>query len=210
MTAFEKTFHFFKNPWVLLSFILLTVLVYMTVDIPVAQYFYNLKTRTTWPILNVFTLLGKNLIYLGLFLVLGLYFRHLKKNKLYENRAWFLLSCVIMVTLINMVLKISFGRARPELYFINHYFGFYWFKFKDLYWSFPSGHAITSVAVASGMGIIFQRYFYTLLAVAILVICSRVILYRHYLSDVMVGFYLGVLIIGFFAQWLKKSGWLKL
>ncbi|TAL65182.1 MAG: phosphatase PAP2 family protein, partial [Legionella sp.] len=80
-----------------------------------------------------------------------------------------------------------------------------WFQFKDSFWSFPSGHAVTIAAVVSGLGVLIPKYFYYLLAIALLVAASRVMLCRHYLSDVMIGFYYSMLVVSVFAQYFRKN-----
>ena len=116
-----------------------------------------------------------------------------------------MLACLLLVNLFGFVLKIILSRARPDLLFDGNLFGFYWFKFSDLYWSFPSGHSITVVSLASGLSVLFPKYFYALFAVAFLVIVTRVFLCFHYLSDVMTGAYLSVLVVGFFTQSIKRG-----
>ena len=128
-----------------------------------------------------------------------------KKNVVYEQRAWFLLACVVLPNLVGLVLKITVSRSRPDLLFDGDFFGFYWFKFNDLFWSFPSGHSITVAGLAAGLGALFPRYFYVFLGLALLVTSTRVFLYFHYLSDVMIGFYISMLVVGFFTESLKKN-----
>ena len=107
--------------------------------------------------------------------------------------------------LFGFVVKIVLGRARPDLLFSIDYFGFYGFKLNNLYWSFPSGHTLTSTALASGLGVIFPRYFYAFLGGALLVASSRILLYHHYLSDVMTGLYMSLLLVGIFTHYFKPG-----
>lgn len=204
MNQFEQLYTMMKKPWVIILYVLLVVLVYNFADKPTAAYFYHLDLRTNAPILRLFTALGKWVIYVAAFLCLGLFFRYGKKNPLAEKKIWFLLACVVLVNLVGLVLKIVFSRARPELLFTGDLFGFYWFQFNDLYWSFPSGHSLTIAGVAAGLGVLFPRYLYVFLVIALLVISTRVVLYFHYLSDVMTGFYLGFLLVGAFNSSIKK------
>lgn len=203
MTPFDKTYNFFKKPWVIGLTIILIILVYKFLDIPIATYFHQLDLRSNMHLLNIFTYLGQWSFYILLFLMAGLYFRYAHKNALFEARSWYLLSCVIIPNLICIMVKICVSRARPDLLFSSNEFGFYWFKSSDLYWSFPSGHAITSIAVVSGLSVLIPRYFYLLFITASLVVISRVVLYRHYLSDVMTGAYISILVVGFYTQYFR-------
>ncbi|MFT4058355.1 MAG: phosphatase PAP2 family protein [Legionella sp.] len=205
MTQFEKIVYFMKKPWVIGLYAILVVFTYIFIDKTVAAYFYQLDLRTDVAALNVLTVFGKWIAYVVLFVASGLYFRYIQVNPLYEGRSWFLLGCILVANLVCLVLKIVFGRARPELLFISNEFGFYWFKLKSDFWSFPSGHTITVVSLAAGLGVLFSRYFYAIFTVALLIASSRILLYYHYVSDVMTGFYVSVLAVGFFIQYLRKN-----
>jgi membrane-associated phospholipid phosphatase len=205
MTQFDRFFCIIKTPWIILSYALIVVLVYNFADKPIAIYFHQLDLRSYGHILHVVSALGKWVIYVALLSLLGLFFRYVKRNELWEQRTWFLLACVILTNLVGFVLKVTFSRSRPDLLFDGDFFGFYWFKFNDLFWSFPSGHSLTIAGVAAGLGALFPRYLYAFLGLALLVISTRVFLYFHYLSDVMTGFYLSILVVGLFAESLKRK-----
>lgn len=204
MNQFECLYSAMKKPWVIALYAICVVLIYSFADKPTALYFYHLDLRSNAPILTLFTAFGKWSIYVAGLLFLGLFFRYVKKNHSLEQKVWFLFACVILTNMVGFVLKIIFSRSRPDLLFDGNFFGFYWFKFNDLFWSFPSGHSITVAGLAAGLGVLFPRYFYIFLALALLVISTRVFLYFHYLSDVMTGFYLSILVVGLFTESLKK------
>lgn len=209
MTQFEKLFNLIKKPWIISLYLVLVILVYFFADRSVALYFHEVGSGALFSFLKVFTVLGKWSVYVALFFLAGLYFRFVRKNATYEARAWYLLGCVLLCNLIASVIKVCLSRARPDLFIDSHLFGFYWFQFKDLYWSFPSGHAVTIFGLISGLAVLFPRYFYAFFCAGILVALSRVFLYRHYLSDVMVGSYLAVLIVGFFTDYLRRHHYLN-
>lgn len=194
-----------KTPVMISAYLVLVVLTYHLLDKPIALYFYQFNLRVNAPFLNLITDLGQYKLAIPILFLLGMYFRFIRSNPIYEGRSWYLFLCVIIPVLINLILKISFGRARPELLFLNGSYGFYWFQFKKLYVSFPSGHTTTVTALASGLSIVFPRYFFVFFSVAILIILSRIFLYYHYLSDVMVAFYLSALVVGFFTEYLRKK-----
>jgi undecaprenyl-diphosphatase len=93
--------------------------------------------------------------------------------------------------LLNLVLKLSFHRARPEVAFVH----------LDTY-SFPSGHAMISTAAYGAITYLAwsrlrtRRRRLILLAVTVgflaLIGFSRIYLGVHYLSDVLAGFAGGV------------------
>ncbi len=209
MTQFEKTFHFMTKPWVIVCYALLVVLVYQFFDKSIATFFHQFDLRTTVRALSILSNLGQWIIYAVLFFFAGLFFRFVKRSPINETRSWYLLSCVFLATVVCFILKISLSRARPELLFTSHEFGFYGFKFSSPYWSFPSGHTMTVTSLVCAVGVLFPRYFFAALTLALLVITTRVLLYYHYLSDVMASFYLSFLTTGFFTHYLKKNNWLN-
>ena len=60
--------------------------------------------------------------------------------------------------------------------------------------SFPSGHAMTSFAIAVAVGSFYPEYQPYLLAVAALIAVSRIIVGMHFLTDIVVGASIGALI----------------
>ncbi|KTD06160.1 PAP2 family protein [Legionella gratiana] len=205
MTQFEKTVYFMKKPWVIFLYAIFVIIAYHFVDRSLAAYFHQLDLGTKVPVLEIFTALGKSIAYIILFFIAGLYFRYIRINPINEARSWYLLGCVFIANLVCVILKVTLSRARPELLFSSHEFGFYWFKLSSNYWSFPSGHTTTVISLATGLGVLFPRYFYGLLSLAFLIALSRILLCFHYLSDVMSAFYISVLVVSFFTEYLRRK-----
>jgi undecaprenyl-diphosphatase len=61
-------------------------------------------------------------------------------------------------------------------------------------YSFPSGHSITAFAVAISIGLFYPQLQSSLLAIAFLIAASRIVLGMHFLSDVLAGSAIGVLL----------------
>jgi undecaprenyl-diphosphatase len=61
-------------------------------------------------------------------------------------------------------------------------------------YSFPSGHAITAFGVAISIGLFYPDLQGCLLAAAFLIAGSRIVLGMHFLSDVLAGSAIGVLL----------------
>lgn len=210
MTQFEKTAQLLKNQFILVSYIVLVVLIYKFADAKIANFFHDLDLRTKLPVLKLVTALGKDLIYLILFLLLALFFRYIKKEPLFEARSWYLFACIVLTSTVCLFIKVLLGRARPELLFSANLFGFYWLKFSSDYWSLPSGHTTTVMTVVAGLGVLFPRCFYLLLAIGLLIVLTRVVLYYHYLSDVMTAIYLNILLVALLTAYLKKNNFLRI
>lgn len=115
----------------------------------------------------------------------------------YEDQTFILLAGIIIALGLTLLLKLSIGRARPDLLLFEGTAGFFGFQTERLYHSMPSGHA---AAVTAGAGVLFAMYknleARALIAVlAFAIIAGRVLLTEHYPSDVIAGFWLGAIII---------------
>lgn len=99
---------------------------------------------------------------------------------------------VISAMLIGDELKWFFGRCRPPMFFEDGAYGFTWFSDKYLENSFPSGHTLRAFSLATALAFVMPRRKYIPLIVALLVGVSRVVVGRHYPSDVLFGCFIGV------------------
>lgn len=64
---------------------------------------------------------------------------------------------------------------------------------KPISYSFPSGHTLSSFAVAEMLSIYFTQYKLIFMLIALLIAISRLYLYVHYPTDVLAGIIIGVL-----------------
>jgi undecaprenyl-diphosphatase len=63
---------------------------------------------------------------------------------------------------------------------------------KPISYSFPSGHTLSSFAVAEVLSIYFTQYKLIFMAIAFLIALSRLYLYVHYPTDVIAGIIIGI------------------
>jgi membrane-associated phospholipid phosphatase len=96
--------------------------------------------------------------------------------------------------LLTDALKILIGRTRPKLLFSDGAYDFTWFGLRVDHWSFPSGHATTAAALATALWCLWPRPLWLYVAAAALVAASRVITGQHFLSDVVAGAAIGVVV----------------
>jgi membrane-associated phospholipid phosphatase len=97
---------------------------------------------------------------------------------------WSLLITIAVTALLTAVAKGIFKRQRPSEK---------WAISTDKY-AFPSGHAARAGAVAVTLAFAFLQWSVVCFLWALLVALARVILARHYLTDVVSGLVFGVLI----------------
>jgi undecaprenyl-diphosphatase len=118
----------------------------------------------------------------------------------------FLFLSIAVSGLITDLLKIVFGRARPKLLFANETFGFDWWGSKADFWSFPSGHATTAVAIAAALYCLWPRWLPLYIGFAALVSLSRVVVGAHYVSDLLAATFIAVATTYCLRYWLERGG----
>lgn len=64
---------------------------------------------------------------------------------------------------------------------------------RPISYSFPSGHTLSSFAVAGVLSMYFANYLIVFMAIAFLIALSRIYLYVHYPTDVIAGMLIGIM-----------------
>jgi undecaprenyl-diphosphatase len=108
--------------------------------------------------------------------------------------------------LITDLLKVVFGRARPKLLFANETFGFDWWGTKADFWSFPSGHATTVVAIAAALFCLWPRFLPLYVGFALLVSLSRAVIGAHYVSDVIAASFIAIAATAYLRHLFERNG----
>jgi membrane-associated phospholipid phosphatase len=116
-----------------------------------------------------------------------------KREEDMRTMGFIALSALLSGLLVN-ILKLVFARFRPVEFFEFQNYGMNWFAHGYDVASFPSGHSATALGVAAAVALLFPRFRYPVLFYGALVTFSRVVVNKHYLSDVLVGGYIGVLV----------------
>lgn len=80
---------------------------------------------------------------------------------------------------------------------------------KPISYSFPSGHTLSSFAVAEVLSMYFVKYKLIFMAIACLIALSRVYLFVHYPTDVIAGIILGVLFSKIIFVVLQDNGYMQ-
>lgn len=196
MPIFDKVLRFMLKPWFVVLYLFLAATSYLYLDKNISLYFKELDLNQNLIILTWITNLGMSRLYLAALPILSLicYFILHKKNLSLKFMVLWLL--VLYPSLVAWLLKTLLGRARPVLLFNKNEFGFFGWHVEGDYHSFPSGHTTTITSLVIGLTILFPRYFVYWASLCLLVMLSRIMLTFHYLSDVLVSFYLVFLELG--------------
>lgn len=117
-------------------------------------------------------------------------------GRVIEWGAWtlvFLFAAVAVSGLAVNLIKFIIGRGRPKLLARDDFYGFEPFNISADYYSFPSGHAATFMALAVAFGFLLPRWRGALFAFGFFLAFSRVMVNAHYLSDVIGGTVIAVM-----------------
>lgn len=204
--SFYTFFTQMTKRWVCVLMLLVITVLFMFVDKPLALFLHHSDLRQM-KALYWLTKFGVGGLYFAGLLIVALFFRYIYPNKLYERRAFFLWLCALLPSLLTLVIKMCFGRARPDVLFETGGYGFYWLQTNAKYWSFPSGHTTTSMGFCFGMWALFPRYRYLWILLGLSIALSRVLLTQHYLSDVLIASYLTLVTVGLMMWFLKRMGY---
>jgi membrane-associated phospholipid phosphatase len=204
MNQFERIYQFMTRPWVLLFCFSFIALSFFYFDKPIAMWADAHTISQKFPWLEWVTNLGIGVVDIVVVALVALIFRFVVKNVQWERRAWFVWICLVIPNLVCLVLKVLFGRARPDMLFSDQLYGFYGLHKSAAFWSFPSGHTTTIMGLAFGLSALFPQYIIAFIGVGSFVALSRILLLKHFLSDVLMATYLALIEVGLLYYWLSK------
>jgi undecaprenyl-diphosphatase len=116
----------------------------------------------------------------------------------------YLLLAILVPIMAGELIKWIVGRGRP---FVGpEPFTFSHFSTASAYASFPSAHAITSVALAFAVSALWPRWRVPMIVYAALIIASRLVLLAHHPSDVTAGAVFGVIGAMAVRTWFAARG----
>ena len=102
------------------------------------------------------------------------------------------LFCAVLVSIVaGELIKYVVGRGRPFVGGQANAFNFSHFSGSEAYASFPSGHATTAFALAFAVSALWPRARVAMLAYALVIAATRLVLLAHHPSDVVAGALVG-------------------
>lgn len=125
-----------------------------------------------------------------------------------SNAALFVLCAVAASGIAVNILKFLLGRYRPYELLTHQLYGFHFWTFKATYTSFPSGHAQVIWSVMTAFALLVPRSGILGYPLAALLAVSRVFAKKHYVSDVLMGAFMGFAITLMLYDGFRKRGWL--
>lgn len=118
-----------------------------------------------------------------------------------KARAWLLMVPIMFVAgLVSLFIKIGVGRPRPKKMLWEGIYDPQWLVFSAGYWSFPSGHTVTTFAILSVLWPWYPRAKWFFLLAAMVLAAARVTaITPHFVGDILAGAALGYT-IGWFLR----------
>ncbi len=105
-------------------------------------------------------------------------------------------SVSVLVGIFTLILRALCGRARPTAHVPQGFYGLWydghWIIGKHEFSSFPSGHAVTAVALAAAVWLVHRGWGTVVAVYALAVMWSRLALQAHHLSDVLASAVIGI------------------
>ena len=206
--------------WVSLLLVLLLCLVCMVyIDRPVLLLVHH-ELPAHWQIIfNKITRLGEGYIWItasGCAAAGGYLLQRFGKTSelrqlgdSFSRKGLFVFLSIIFSGLLLNIIKTMIGRLRPRFFLADSTYGFQPFNFDFGMNSFPSGHSQTIWALMVSLSLLYPRFTIPFVLFAALVAASRVLVAAHYVSDVLMGSYLGMILTLYLYTWFVKMGYLR-
>lgn len=118
--------------------------------------------------------------------------------------AGYVFAAVALSGIVASLTKHIVGRARPRHFDETGIWSSHFLSGDSSWASFPSGHATTAMALATGLGLLFPRLRPALICAGLWIAFSRLATRAHYPSDVLAGCMLGALTAWLMARLLAR------
>lgn len=166
-------------------------------DSAIISYVQGMETPALTAIMKFFTFIGSrdSIITIAIIVMLFLFVVLHHRSELV-----FFIIAIVGADILNRILKDFLHRARPDLHRLIEIGGY----------SFPSGHAMSAMAVYGALAFLLWRHIPTRIGRSILIILSAIMIFMIGISRVYLGVhYPSDIIGGYFASgfWLATAIW---
>ena len=121
-------------------------------------------------------------------------------------RLQFLLLAISVPLIVGELVKWTAGRGRPFVGGQANAFNFTPFVGTEAHASFPSAHSITAFALAFAVAAVWPRWRSLMIAYALLIAFTRLVLLAHHPSDVVAGATIGIIGVMGVRYWFAARG----
>jgi len=177
---------------------------YSYVDRPLALYISDTISRPAHLLWRDITKVGDSIYYIptAILLLVGgrtlmLWTAPKPIAQWYANLArlgLYALTSFATAGLIVHIIKRLLGRVRPKHLLSDNEYGLTFLTSDWSYNSFPSGHSQTAFVLATILTFFAPRYWWAFMTGAAVIAFSRVIINAHFLSDIIFGSFIGLVV----------------
>lgn len=185
--------------------IILMAVSFVLIDRPVVTFMAEHHSRAIWIFPKLANVIPDLIMAFVALLYLYVGMRGTKIGHTCRQLLWVGNACVI-TGFLKEVLKGLFARSWADTficnnpsYLQNHDYGFHWYKFQQIYASFPSGHTALTAAFAVSLSFVYPAWRWLWMLLIGLVALGQIVSYYHYVSDVIAG-----LALGYWVAWLNQ------
>ncbi len=201
---------------VLIILIIINISLSNRLDLAIYNYFYNLNYGfETFSLKNFFigvTELGDSFWYFLVFVLVFLISFVGKTTKTLSSESYlrirnftiFGFFYLLLVGCVTQILKHVIGRPRPNHTNFEESVVFNFFSTDSSFHSFPSGHSSTIVSVAIILGLLIPNLRKFFIIFSIIVAISRVVVGAHYLTDIIAGGLVAIILYKILKAFIKK------
>ncbi|WP_432797576.1 phosphatase PAP2 family protein [Poriferisphaera sp. WC338] len=137
---------------------------------------------------------------------IGLTLWLVRQKKDYASWMFFMIGALAWTGIGVNLIKVLFGRFRPTMLLETGEFGFSWFSVVYNQLSFPSGHAATTGTIACVLWLMKPRLWFVWFALGVIIAFTRIFTHSHFISDVLAGSYVGVILTLWLHYLVTKPG----
>lgn len=189
------------NPYFVLGgFTVLIVFSYLFADRKVSEWMLGAPHLLTL-FCEIFNLLTGPEVCIIVLPLLFYVFRAFTKKESLANLFLLMAITVNATQVLISPIKMLFGRYRPDLWISQHLYGFDGLTHADIEMSFPSGHAAAIAGILFSLACIYPKKFPSLAVLTFVLSFCRIVVEKHYISDVLASMLLAL----FVSQWIYIS-----
>jgi|GEM_PF-1333572 len=179
-----------------LLFVVIMTCCYLFIDDHLAFCTQDIRESFYVP-LRIVSILTSPALHLLVWTSLFLWALLLKKARNLSTALYPMLASLILTNALVRVVKVILGRSRPDIFLTNGIYHLKLISFQRVFSSLPSGHAATIAVIMGFLAARYPRYSLFYICLSVITSLCRVFIGAHYLSDVLVGNFLG-----FYISWI--------
>lgn len=193
----------------IIFFSMLMALCYFFVDDHLAFCTQDLRDKFYVP-LRILSILISPATQLVIWTVLFFWYLVIKKSERICFTLYPLIASLILTNALVRVIKVFFGRSRPDIFLTNGIYHLNMISFQRIFSSLPSGHAATLAAIMGFLAARYPRHAILFISLSVIISLCRVFIGAHYLSDILVGNFLGLYVswIIYFQESMSEPAYL--